>query len=70
MGPTAGSSASPPTVPRGTTVIWNFADAVDHNITPVEDAFERADDRWHFVERQFFVDLVGDLGEHLAHPIP
>jgi hypothetical protein len=33
------------TVPRGTTVIWNFADAVDHNITPVEDAFERSNDR-------------------------
>jgi hypothetical protein len=34
-----------------------------------EDAFERVDDEWGFSERRFFVDLIGDLSEHLAYPI-
>lgn len=34
-----------------------------------QDAFERRDGRWHFVERRFFVDLVGDLSEHLAYEL-
>jgi hypothetical protein len=33
------------TVPDGTTVIWNFADGVEHNVTSVEDSFERSSDR-------------------------
>ncbi len=33
------------------------------------DAFERADTGWRFVERRFFVDLVGDLSDHLRYEI-
>ena len=33
------------------------------------DTFERADGRWRFSERRFFVDLVGDLSQHLAYAI-
>jgi hypothetical protein len=33
------------------------------------DAFERVDGTWRFVERRFFVDLVGDLSRHLAYEI-
>jgi len=33
------------------------------------DSFERRDGAWRFVERRFFVDLVGDLGAHLAYEI-
>jgi hypothetical protein len=33
------------TVPTGTTVIWNFADGVEHNVSPVEASFERSSDR-------------------------
>ncbi len=33
------------TVPTGTTVIWNFADGVEHNVSPVEGSFERSTDR-------------------------
>ncbi len=33
------------TVPRGTTIIWNFADGVQHNVSPVEDSFMRSTDR-------------------------
>ena len=33
------------------------------------DSFERHDGRWHFAERRFFVDLVGDLRSHLAYEI-
>jgi hypothetical protein len=33
------------------------------------DAFHRRDGRWWFSERRFFVDLVGDLSEHLAYEI-
>lgn len=29
------------------------------------DRFARTDDTWHFVERRFHVDLVGELGDHL-----
>jgi hypothetical protein len=29
------------------------------------DTFVRADDAWSFAERRFFVDLVGDLSDHL-----
>jgi hypothetical protein len=31
------------TVPAGTTVIWNFADAVEHNVNAVEDGFSSPD---------------------------
>ena len=33
------------------------------------DTFERHDGRWHFAERRFFVDLVGDLSQHLAYAL-
>jgi SnoaL-like domain len=33
------------------------------------DSFERRDGRWGFSERCFFVDLVGDLSQHLAYRI-
>jgi len=29
------------------------------------DEFARTDNRWHFVHRKMFVDLVGDLSKHL-----
>lgn len=35
------------------------------------DRFERADGAWRFVEKRFFVDLVGDVSQHLLvelHP--
>ena len=30
------------------------------------DTFERADGCWRFLERRFFVDLMGDLSHHLS----
>lgn len=30
------------------------------------DRFARTDGQWHFVERRFFLDQVGDLSGHLA----
>ena len=33
------------------------------------DSFVRRAERWWFVERRFFVDLVGDLSAHLAYDI-
>jgi hypothetical protein len=33
------------------------------------DTFERHDGSWHFAERRFFVDLVGDLSEHLGYAL-
>ena len=33
------------------------------------DTFEHAEDRWRFTERRFYVDLVGDLRDHLAYEI-
>ena len=33
------------------------------------DTFERHAERWRFSERRFFVDLVGDLSQHLAYTI-
>jgi len=33
------------------------------------DSFARRGGRWWFVERRFFVDLIGDLGAHLAYEI-
>ncbi len=34
------------------------------------DRFARVDDTWHFVERSFSVDLVGDLSQHLRYEVP
>ena len=35
------------------------------------DRFARSDDgTWHFVERSFSVDLVGDLSQHLRYDVP
>jgi hypothetical protein len=33
------------------------------------DTFERSDGAWRFLERRFFVDLVGDLSQHLAYAL-
>jgi SnoaL-like domain len=33
------------------------------------DRFERHDGAWRFAERRFFVDLVGDLSQHLAYAL-
>lgn len=33
------------------------------------DAFERADGTWRFTERRFFVDLLGDLSQHLRYEV-
>lgn len=33
------------------------------------DTFERPDAAWRFAERRFFVDLVGDLSQHLAYAL-
>jgi hypothetical protein len=33
------------------------------------DTFECHDGGWRFAERRFFVDLVGDLSQHLAYAI-
>ncbi len=33
------------------------------------DRFEHVDGGWRFVERRFFVDLVGDLSRHLAYSL-
>jgi hypothetical protein len=33
------------------------------------DTFESGGGTWRFVERRFFVDLVGDLSRHLAYAI-
>jgi 3-phenylpropionate/cinnamic acid dioxygenase small subunit len=30
-----------------------------------EDKFERVDGRWRYAEKKFFVELVGDLSQHL-----
>jgi len=34
------------------------------------DRFERLDGAWAFTERRFFVDLVGDLSQHLTFDLP
>jgi hypothetical protein len=33
------------------------------------DSFERAGDGWSWLERQFTVDLLGDLSQHLAYQL-
>ena len=34
-----------------------------------EDRFERADGRWRYTEKKYFVELVGDLSHHLLMSI-
>ncbi|MDT4911524.1 MAG: hypothetical protein QOC66_652 [Pseudonocardiales bacterium] len=34
------------------------------------DEFVRDDDGWRFARRQFFVDQVGDLSQHLTYEVP
>jgi hypothetical protein len=34
------------------------------------DRFERLEHGWAFTERRFFVDLVGDLSQHLTFDLP
>jgi hypothetical protein len=34
------------------------------------DRFERADGRWHFSERRYLVDLVGDVSHHMITELP
>lgn len=33
------------------------------------DSFDRIDGAWRFTERRFFVDLVGDLSQHLRYDV-
>lgn len=33
------------------------------------DAFTRTDGTWRFTERRFFVDLLGDLSQHLRYEV-
>jgi hypothetical protein len=34
------------------------------------DTFARGPAGWHFTERRFLIDLVGDLSEHLTYDLP
>jgi 3-phenylpropionate/cinnamic acid dioxygenase small subunit len=34
------------------------------------DRFVREDGVWHFAERRFFIDLVGDVSQHQLVPLP
>ncbi len=34
------------------------------------DRFLREDGEWHFAERRFLIDLVGDLSQHLLSELP
>ena len=34
------------------------------------DRFVREDGAWHFAERRFFIDLVGDVSQHQLVPLP
>ena len=34
------------------------------------DRFERRDARWHFTERRYLVDLVGDVSHHMISGLP
>jgi 3-phenylpropionate/cinnamic acid dioxygenase small subunit len=34
------------------------------------DRFVRTDGTWRFAERRFFIDLVGDVSQHLLTPLP
>jgi 3-phenylpropionate/cinnamic acid dioxygenase small subunit len=34
------------------------------------DRFEREGTTWHFAERRFFLDLVGDVSQHQLVPLP
>lgn len=34
------------------------------------DRFARQDGEWHFAERRFFIDLVGDVSQHQLVPLP
>ncbi len=34
------------------------------------DRFARDEDGWHFTERRFFIDLVGDVSHHMLTGLP
>jgi len=34
------------------------------------DRFQRGDGRWHFTERRYLVDLVGDVSHHMLTELP
>ena len=34
------------------------------------DRFASAGGSWHFTERRYFIDLVGDLSHHMLGPLP
>lgn len=55
-------------VVRSSYVLHQMGDGVISTIMAgrYRDVFARGSAGWHFTERQFFVDLVGDLSEHLA----
>jgi hypothetical protein len=58
------------TLPRGATVIWNFADAVEHNVSAIEEAFGGSTDRLSGRHTQTF-DEPGSFGYGCTlHPGP
>lgn len=64
--------------PSGTAVVRSsylvLQQTGDRPLQPIitgryQDAFERAEDGWRFTERRFFVDLLGDLSQHLRYEL-
>lgn len=58
---------------RSVYVVFQATDALA--LQPIiagryRDRFARRDGAWHFVERSFAVDLVGDLSQHLRYDVP
>ena len=59
---------------RSSYVVFQATDALA--LQPIitgryRDAFARGDDvRWHFTERSFSVDHIGDLSHHLRYEVP
>lgn len=49
------------TINLGTEVIWNFADAVEHNVSSLEHAFGQSNDRLSGVFSSSF-EVAGDFG--------
>lgn len=57
---------------RSVYVVFQATDALP--LQPIiagryRDRFARRDGEWRFTERAFGVDLVGDLSQHLTHPV-
>jgi 3-phenylpropionate/cinnamic acid dioxygenase small subunit len=57
---------------RSVYVVFQATDAVP--LQPIiagryRDRFARRDGEWHFTERAFGIDLVGNLSDHLTYPV-